>query len=256
MSNEYMLFSIITVTFNAQNTIKRTLESAAQQTFRNFQHIIIDGASKDNTLLLAEKYKNENNDIDVKILSEPDKGIYDAMNKGIKMADGKYLCFLNAGDKFHNKDVLKILALTIEKQQSLPTVVYGDTDIVDDNGNFIRHRRLQPPAKLSYKSFKSGMLVCHQSFYALRDIAPLYDIKYRFSADFDWCINVIKVAEKNNLPMVNANAILTDYLQEGMTTKNHKASLKERFNIMAKHYGLGQTIIQHIWFTIRAIIKK
>ena len=251
-----MLFSIVTVTFNAQHTLQRTLQSIGNQSFRQFQLVIVDGASTDGTITMAEKFRDDNQDIDIKIICEPDKGIYDAMNKGIANSKGTYLCFLNSGDKFHSDDVLQKVADIIDRQEIQPAVVYGETDIVDDNDNFIRHRRLKAPERLKSTAFKSGMLVCHQSFYARKDIVPTYNIDYRFSADFDWCINVMAKAELHDLPMVNTNIILTDYLQEGMTTQNHKASLRERFRIMAKHYGLSTTILNHIWFVIRAFTKK
>ena len=93
------LITIITITYNAGKTISPTLMSVASQTFRNFEHIIVDGASGDNTLSIARSYP------ETRILSEKDNGLYDAMNKGIRLARGKYLLFLNAGDTFHSKDI-------------------------------------------------------------------------------------------------------------------------------------------------------
>ena len=144
----------------------------------------------------------------------------------------------------------------IAASSSKPAVVYGETDIVDADGRFLRHRRVQAPEKLTWKSFRKGMLVCHQSFYALRTIAPDYDLQYRFSADFDWCVRVMRQAEQDNMMLLNMGEVLTDYLAEGMTTQNHKASLKERFNIMAHHYGWFSTVLMHAWFMIRSVIKK
>lgn len=87
-------------------------------------------------------------------------------------------------------------------QDPHPAVVYGDTDIVDNEGRFLYHRRLQPPEKLTWKSFRQGMLVCHQSFYARSDIAKAnrYDLKYRHSADVKWCIEVMKEADRRRWP--------------------------------------------------------
>ena len=102
------------------------------------------------------------------------------------------------------------------------------------------------------------MLVCHQSFYVRTDLARevRYDLRYRFSADFDWCIRVMKRAQKRRLKLVNTEAILTDYLSEGMTTQNHKKSLVERLHIMVEHYGWPTTLACHAWFVIRGIIKR
>ena len=250
-----MLITIVTVTYNAENTLERTLKSVEMQTHRNVEHIIMDGASKDNTLAIAQAYKERNDDRNIHIVSEPDKGLYDAMNKAIAIATGEYICFLNAGDKLHDPQTLEYIA-QIAAENPNAGVIYGDTDIVDDNGMKLRNRRLSPPKRLNWESFKNGMLVCHQAFYAKRSIVPAYDLTYRFSADFDWCVRIMKKAATMSMPLVNSNLILADYLSEGMTTANHKASLKERFAIMRKHYGLFATLMQHAWFVVRALLKK
>ena len=253
-----MRISIITVTYNAEATVERTLESVAQQTYPDVEHLIIDGASTDHTLEIAQKYPH------AIVISEPDKGLYDAMNKGLQRATGDYLCFLNAGDKLHCKETLEHVAESLERYAHLDNpekpaiigVLYGDTDIVDAQGKFLRNRRLTPPEHLTWRTFKDGMLVCHQAFYINRQIALPYDLQYRFSADFDWCIRCMKEGEKRGMENLYIHEPLADYLAEGMTTANHKASLKERFKIMAKHYGLLPTIGQHIWFIFRVLVKK
>ncbi len=250
--------SIITVTYNASATIQRTLDSLIMQNCRCFEHLIIDGNSTDGTVELIKQYKVSNPDMNIKFLSESDKGLYDAMNKGLKLAKGKFVCFLNAGDKLHEATTITIICNVIEKgieRGTVPAVIYGETDIVDNDGKFLSHRRLRAPKTLNWKSFKMGMLVCHQSFYANMDIIGDYDLNYRFSADFDWCVRIMKMAEVKQMPLVNTNEILTDYLSEGMTTQNHKASLKERFAIMSKHYGKFTTICCHAWFFVRALFK-
>lgn len=241
-------FSIITITFNASAVIEPTLKSVIGQTYKNWEYLLIDGASTDDTVARAKA-----SGIDfAHIVSEPDKGLYDAMNKGIKLATGDYLCFLNAGDAFHAPDTLEQIVATIANKESLPDVLYGETAEVDDNRNFVRMRRLQAPEKLEWTSFKQGMLVCHQAFYARRDLVPYYNLKYRLSSDVDWCINVMKHSQN----MVNVGFTVVDYLQNGLSLQNHRASLMERFNVMCKHYGLLSTVAHHIWFLLRAIIKK
>ncbi len=255
-------FSIVTVTYNASKTLLPTLKSVFEQDYPLIEHIIVDGASKDGTLSLANKYKEETEKKfpkrEVRIFSEKDSGIYDAMNKALRLFQGDYICFLNAGDAFPEPQTLsKIVNQTsIDKikKDRLPGVLYGNTDIVDANGKFLYKRRLQPPERLSWRSFKHGMLVCHQAFYARADIAKktLYDLSYRFSSDVDWCIRIMKTAEKSSLPIVNTHLTIVNYLNEGLSTKNHKASLLERFTIMRRHYGLCTTIIMHISFVFRS----
>lgn len=239
-------FSIITVTYNAVKVLEDTIQSIVTQTYKNVEYIIVDGGSTDGTLNIINKYRNR---IHV-LVSEPDKGLYDAMNKGIRLATGDYLCFLNAGDGLHEDNTLQSMVHSINGTE-LPDVFYGETDIVDEEGHFLHKRRLSAPEVLTWKSFQKGMLVCHQAFFARRDLVEPYDLQYRFSADFDWCIRIMKKAKV----LHNTHLTLIDYLNEGMTTHNHKASLKERFHIMVKHYGLVSTLAHHAWFALRLMYK-
>lgn len=243
------LFSIITITYNAEKVLERTIQSvvAQKRQLPSIEYIIVDGASKDHTMHIVEDYKEY---ID-KVTSEPDKGLYDAMNKGIAQATGQYLCFLNAGDKFHEADSLSQIAKKIEGLE-LPDILYGQTDIVNLAGGFLHKRRLQAPEKLNWKSFKKGMLVCHQAFFARRDIAENYNLHYRYSADFDWCIRLMK---KSKI-LFNTKQTLIDYLDEGLTTNNRYDSLWERFHIMAHHYGIVSTVMHHILFVFRLLFVR
>ena len=102
------------------------------------------------------------------------------------------------------------------------------------------------------------MLVCHQAFYARTDIAKSirYDLKYRYSADVKWCIEVMKEAAKRKLDLVNTHAVLCDYQREGQTTTHHGASLWERFRVMAEEYGWLTAIAMHVWFVVRKISSR
>ena len=260
-------FSIVTITFNASHTLPRTLRSVAEQKWAALEHIIIDGASTDGTLQRAEAYKQEQEAGEtgsmrtVSLLSEPDRGLYDAMNKGLARATGDYVLFLNAGDCFPSPDTLSSIAARPECQSDdrsqWPAVLYGQTDVVDDEGRFVAHRHLTAPRHLTWRSFMRGMLVCHQAFYARTDLARTlpYDLQYRFSADVDWCIRVMKKAHKRHLPLLYLDAVVALYLQEGQTTRNHRASLKERFRVMVHHYGWLPTLAMHAWFVVRAWLK-
>ena len=256
-------FTIATCTYNAGNELPPTLQSVLEQDYPYVEHLIIDGASKDNTMSLLEDYKRNNGHSaqghKINIVSEPDSGLYDAMNKALQQAQGDFILFLNAGDRFHEATTLSKVAASGEDIQRMPAVMYGDTDIVDSQGRFLRHRRLEPPERLTWKSFSQGMLVCHQAFFAKMSLAShcLYrKDKYRFSADFDWCIRLLKEAEQQSLQIVNTHCVVADYLDGGMTTQNHRKSLKERFFIMCYHYGYIKTIWNHLFFLVRAILKK
>ena len=160
-------FSIITVTYNAAAVIEDTLQSVITQTYKNIEYIIVDGASTDRTMEIIGRYRKHIHTV----VSEPDHGLYDAMNKGIRLATGDYVCFLNAGDELHEDDTLQLIVHSLTGLTGLPDVIYGRTAIVDEEGHFLRMRRLEPPENLTWHSFRQGMLVCHQAFFARRDHA-------------------------------------------------------------------------------------
>jgi glycosyltransferase involved in cell wall biosynthesis len=259
-------FTVVTITYNAEKVVGRTLKSVLGQTYEGVEHLIIDGASKDNTMVLAESYKKESDESGcghkVIIQSEPDHGIYDAMNKGLTQASGDYIVFMNAGDFFPSENTLEEIAhhcrLNETPSAELPAVLYGQTNLVDNEGNYLRPRRLQAPEHLTWQSFRHGMLVCHQAFYARTDLAKntQYDTRYRFSADVDWCIRVMHEAERAGLTLYNTGMVVANYTEEGATTQNHQASLRERFRVMCHHYGTFSTLMMHAWFVIRAFVRK
>lgn len=241
------LISIITITYNAEDCIAPTVRSVAEQTHTDYEHIIIDGASKDSTIAKARAYGSRH----LKILSEPDNGLYDAMNKGLAMARGKYVVFLNAGDTFHSPSTLQHYA---EAASANPDIIYGDTVIVDANRKFLRNRHLSVPDILTTHSFRRGMLICHQAFMVRRALAPSYNTEYRFSADYDWCLRCIMKSRPGARRNLHETTI--DYLDNGLTEKNKLASLFERFRIMKLHYGLSAAILAHLSFIPRGIIRK
>jgi len=271
--------SIVTITFQAANTLKRTLDSVSRQRCLPFEHLIIDGASKDATVAMAKRYQ-EAASYRVIVTSEPDSGLYDAMNKGLGRATGDYIVFLNAGDCLHDERTLETVIKAAESSRkpeahsleaegqpvshteqasnTLPAIIYGDTAITDGQGHFLHLRRLRPPAHLTWRSFRQGMLVCHQAFYARTDLARQtpYDLQYRHSADVDWCIRIMKEADRQGLPLKNTHTVLADFEDGGNTTLHHRASLMERYRVMAHHYGHVDTFLLHGWFAVRAVLTK
>lgn len=270
----------VTITYQAAKVLQRTLDSVLQQDYPEITHLIIDGASTDGTLEMVNDYIERsnaaNNGHKILLMSEPDNGIYDAMNKGLRSLDGDYVCFLNAGDFLPAQDTVSRIVETISQrddsfvspdtkglqgdcpQCDLPAVLYGDTDIVDAEGHFLHHRRLAPPEHLTWKSFRHGMLVCHQAFYARTDfaIATPYNQKYRYSADVDWCIRIMKAAAKENVPLLNLHMVVVNYTEEGQTTLHHRESLLERYRVMESHYGRISTFFMHCRFVIRSVISR
>ena len=171
-----MKLSIITVCKNSEYSIERTIESVINQTFTDYEYIIIDGASTDRTLEIIKKYSDKTN----KLISEPDNGIYDAMNKGVKMSEGEYLLFLNAGDYFVNKDVLmKVFSMNPGED-----IVYGDTLIIFKN-KLIR----KPASKKIFYFFMFFDTIPHQNVFIRRsvfDVVGMHDINYKIAGDYDF----------------------------------------------------------------------
>jgi len=242
------VFSIITVTYNASQWLERTILSVLRQSYPHIEYLIIDGGSTDGTVDLIKQYQ----DGIAWWISEPDKGLYNAMNKGLQQATGDYVWFINAGDTLHTANTLQEIVASIKKKVSLPDVLYGDTRIVDAEGRSLGLRRLRPPKQLTWKSFRMGMLVSHQSFIARREIAPLYSEEYKLTADFDWCIQCLKNAKE----IKNTRLILSDFLEAGLSSVQRKASLKERYKIMRKYYGPVTTFLLHGWFAVRFYTAK
>ena len=240
------LFSIITVTWNAASVIAPTMLSVQRQTSSDYEMLIIDGASTDDTLDIVYKASIAS----LRVFSEPDKGLYDAMNKGIARARGRYLIFLNAGDALADETVLARLALLTEGN---PGVIYGQTQLVNKDREVVGMRHLRAPKRLTAASFLNGMVVCHKAFVARRDLVPEYDLQYRLSADYDWCIKVLRKSTGN--AYAGAKPIIS-YLADGMTTQYHRASLWERFRIMSHHYGTGKAIIRHLGFIPRYLRRR
>lgn len=236
------LFSIITVTWNAEKTLGVTLASVKEQTCRLFEYIVMDGVSTDRTLKMALNAGIP----EARIYSSRDKGIYDAMNNAMEQAKGDYLIFLNAGDTFHSADTLEQIANVI-MDNDYPGIVYGQTNLVDNERRYLGPRHLTAPEQLTFGSFAQGMLVCHQAFVVLRKLAQPYNLRYRFSADYDWCIRCLQKSKRN----VMVSGVLIDYLSEGTTTANRRASLKERFRIMCYYYGTWPTVWRHLKFLPR-----
>lgn len=247
MTNERPLFSIITVTYNAEATLPPTLQSVAEQTCTLYEHLIVDGASTDGTADVVRRCGNPL----VVFSSARDRGIYDAMNKGLAKAQGDYLIFLNAGDTFHSSETLRELADVI-MDNDYPGVVYGQTNLVNAERCYVGPRHLTAPEQLTMDSFRNGMVVCHQAFVTLRKLAKDYDLRYCFSADYEWCIKVLQRSRNN----VYVPEVIIDYLEEGATTRNRYKSLCERFCIMCRYYGTFSTIWRHLTFIPRFLRNR
>ena len=235
--------SIITITYNAGRFLERTIQSVVAQQATDCEYIIIDGGSNDGTLDIIKRHE----DYVTTWISEPDAGLYDAMNKGLHQARGQYVWFMNAGDELHDPQTLPRL---LERIRAISAdVYYSDALFVRDDGS---QRSGEPvglrsavtphalPHHLIWHDMALGMKVCHQAFVAKRIIAPDYPTD-NLSADLDWEIRCLKAARTVEfLPFV-----LCRYLIGGVSVQQHWRSLTDRFRVLTAHFGLLPTLLNH-----------
>lgn len=240
------VLSVITVVYNNVDHVERTLLSVLNQTYPHIEYIVIDGASTDGTLQVIEKYK----DRIAKLISEPDKGLYDAMNKGLTLATGDYVLFMNSGDELYTPETVANVFAAADNAD----IYYGETEMINDKGESLGQRRHKAPEKFTWRSFKYGMSVSHQAIYIKRSLVEPYDPQYQLSADIDWIIRAAKKAKA----IVNVKQYVAKYLVGGMSKAKHRQSLLERFDIMNRYYGLLPTIFNHFiiafnlgWYWLR-----
>ncbi len=235
--------SIITVTYNCENIVAKTVESVIALNYPHIEYIIVDGKSKDGTLSVLSNYANH---ID-RIISEKDKNNYDAMNKGMRAATGDFIWFLHAGDIAESPDVLRI---AFENYQG-EDFVYGMVKIVDTDGKIIPwHKKHPESTHLSWKSFRNGMVICHQAMLPHRRIWEPYNFEeFKLVADLDWTIRILKKAKTCK----DSGIILCSFLKGGISAQHRKASWKERFRILIKHFGLVPTLYEHLRIVFQAL---
>lgn len=243
------LLSVISITYNNLRGLKKTLEAFGGKAFSEIEVVIIDGGSSDGTKeFLAQQ------DITVNWVSEPDKGIYNAMNKGLVKATGEYVWFLNAGDYAYDLESISAIleAIRLLKVDAL----YGETMMVDADGkplgtrSSISTRAL--PGHLDWKSFRMGMNVSHQSFIIRRALALPYNEEYKHVADIDWMIRCLKQCRDiKRLPN-----IISCFTMDGYSTRNRDASNKERYKVLASHYGWLPNLWNHFRIALRKLGQK
>lgn len=233
------LLSIITVVYNRKVDMQKTLASVMEQTFKDYEYIVIDAASTDGTKELLEAQQSHINTL----VSEPDKGIYDAMNKGLRLAKGQFVTFMNAGDTFDNKQVLQQIFSQLPANID---AIYGDTLFVNEAGNslglmsVVRKRPLKKDC--SWRDMKEGMLFCHQSFIIKKSLCSEYSLQYPLSADIDWIITGLKNCKKT---FFFEESPIAHFQIGGASQQSHFASLKDRFYVLQKHFGFFVTLWSH-----------
>ncbi|MEI6311167.1 MAG: glycosyltransferase family 2 protein [Bacteroidota bacterium] len=232
--------TIITVVYNRMKDLKYTIDNVVNQTFNNYEYLIIDGGSSDGTLELIQSYGSKIS----AYLSEKDQGIYDAMNKGLIRANGEYLMYMNAGDGFYNNHILEEIFGQMHQQADF---IYGDTMFIDQQQkeiglmSEIRNRPLHE--HIQWREMKYGMLFCHQSFIVKKEIAPLYDMHYKWSADIDWILKCMKVSRSS---FYFTPFPIARFQLGGASLQHQRSSLIERFMIIKNHFGWIESMAAHL----------
>lgn len=244
-----MRLSVISIAYNNLKGLQKTLAVFNGHDFFNeLEIVVVDGGSKDGTKdFLASQTLTKN------WISEPDKGIYNAMNKGLEMATGDYVWFLNSGDYVEEFSTIETI-LNVLKQA--PDAVYGETMMVDAEGKHLGLRSefttRKLPDNLSWTSFRMGMNVGHQSFVIKRSFALTYNEKYRYVSDIDWMIRCLKACKN----VVNLGAVVACFTVDGFSSVQRKASNKERYEVLKSQYGFLPNAIAHIGIVLRKLFSK
>ena len=237
------MISIITITYNAERWLERTMRSVLVQTCKEYEYIIVDGGSKDGTVDIIKRLEPEFKGR-LSWKSEPDKGLYDAMNKGIARAKGDFVWFINAGDEIYAPDTL---AHIVEAAKDDTDIVYGKACIVNAEGIKVsEHHKVTPP-NLQRKHLLNGLVVCHQAILVRRSIAEKYNTYYRICADYEWVLKAVSASRKNTY----LDEYLCKFLTEGVSQKQRKRAWKERFQIMCAHFGLLRTLWAHFLIVLK-----
>lgn len=229
-----MKISIITTTFNSAATIKDTLESVNTQTYSNIEHIIVDGASTDKTLEIVRKYGKRV----ATVISEPDKGIYDAMNKGIKAATGDVVGILNSDDFFTSDDLLSVVAKTF--QENKIDALYGDIHFVNPD-NLNKTVRYYSSKIFKPSLFRLGFMPAHPSFYMKRECYQkhgLYSLDYKIASDYDLLIRYL-YKEKLNYKYLEKDFVTMRTGGASTENLNSRITLNKEILRACKKYGIN-----------------
>ena len=218
-----MRISIITVCYNSEATIKDTFESVLKQTYKNYQYVVVDGKSTDNTLKIINDYqkKFKKNGIEFDYISEKDNGLYDAMNKGIKKAKGDIIGIINSDDIIHDSDAFKKIVQKFEEDKCDAT--YSDLYIMDYD-----LKKINRVFIAGKKSYKNGWYPPHPTLYVKKEVYEkygTYDLRYRIAADYDFMVRIMK----NNIKMSYIKEVLI-YMRAGGTSTSSLKAYKKSFD--------------------------
>ena len=239
-----MKVSIITITYNAKNTIFNSLNSVFSQSHKNIEHIIVDGGSKDNTVKICKEFNHIS-----KLISEPDKGVYDAFNKGLKLATGDIIGFLNADDVFFNENSVQEIANAFSNTAT--DIVYGNLDYVNKEGKVIRNWISGPYEK---GLVKKAWAPAHPTFYCKKEVYDRlggYNDSFKIAGDFELCLRFLEI---NQVPSFYLNKKLVKMLVGGISN----SGLSSKLTILKEElraFKINERSINPILFLLHKIKK-
>lgn len=243
-----MKISIITATFNSGATLRDTMESVLRQDYDDFEHIIIDGGSKDNTLEIVRSLEPQYGGR-LRWISEPDKGIYDAMNKGILMATGDVIGLLNSDDFYSSSDILS----TVDREIRKFDAVYGDVHYVDPD-DITKSVRYYSSKSFRRWKMRLGFMPAHPSFYCRRTVYTrygLFDIDFKVAADFEQLLRLIYI-----------NRIFIQYINKDFVTmrtggasssgfESHKRIIRDHLKAYSKNRVSSNLFLESLRYVYR-----
>ncbi len=242
-----ILVSIVTVCLNSEKTIEQTIQSVLKQTYSNIEYIIVDGGSTDGTVDIIKKYEEVFSDR-LKWVSESDKGIYDAMNKGIRMSTGKIIGVLSSDDWYEENAVENVIE---HYDPEYPyQVIYGMSRTVKDNYTakitFVNHK------------FLESEMMCHEACFISRKaygLTGLYSLRYKFGSDYDL---MLRLTEHDEVKFVPVFEVFVNFRLGGITDKNGDEVPMENFMIRARyfHYSKRKYAFYMLWFKAKIAAKN
>jgi len=247
MRSKCTLVSVVTVCRNSADSIGLTINSVLKQKHPLIEFIVIDGLSSDNTFKIAKSYQNQFEAKGFKFIciSEHDRGIYDAMNKGVKMATGEWIVFMNSGDVFHDSFVIDHIFNVSNKLDS--GIIYGNTLTLNSNKVAV------PPQSIT-KNFFIAETICHQSLFCRRDVfenVGFFDLKYRIIADREWLLKAFLA----KVGFQYVPIVVSIWDEEGFSKQNIQIYIEESKELKLKYYTVLERIIYSIKWKIRSFIK-
>lgn len=246
-----MKITIITATYNSSSTITRCIASVNAQTYQDIEHIIVDGSSTDNTMEIIQKTPNRI----TQIISEPDRGIYDALNKGIQLATGEIIGFLHSDDGFQSNKTLEniVRAFSSLHEQNYPDAIYGDLVFIDqkDNNKIVRYWKSKP---FEPNFLRQGWMPPHPTLFMRRKVYEkhgTFNINLKCAADYDY---ILRVFQDHSLHILYLPEVITKMWMGGISTTGFKSLINKK---KEDYWALKNNHISHpLWVLILKNILK